>query len=297
MRENNLLPTSLRPLFDYPVRDTSICLGGDGWYYLTGTTGYPDWWGVTGDVQVWKSADLQEWTPIVTEPRKRSTVWNIDRDGTWQKEVGQRDGAPFRPLWAPEIHYLDNTYWIAYSIPRLGNGLLKSVSGRPEGPYEDNIRGEAPISEHIDASLFQDDDGSVYFLYDNGKIARMNESMTGLAEELRLLQPSNAEHVGFEGTFLFKAHGRYHLAGAEFIDGAYHCFVASAEHVYGPYGDRYLAIPHGGHNMFFKDMAGQWYSTFFGNSPHAPFQERPAILKVEFDRELRIRPVLDFLKG
>ena len=29
----------LKPLFDYPLRDTSICLGPDGVYYLTGTTG------------------------------------------------------------------------------------------------------------------------------------------------------------------------------------------------------------------------------------------------------------------
>jgi hypothetical protein len=34
----------LKPLFDYPIRDTSICVGHDGAYYLTGTTGAPDWW-------------------------------------------------------------------------------------------------------------------------------------------------------------------------------------------------------------------------------------------------------------
>ena len=31
-----------RQLFDYPVRDTCICLV-DGTYYLTGTTGFPTW--------------------------------------------------------------------------------------------------------------------------------------------------------------------------------------------------------------------------------------------------------------
>lgn len=59
----------------------------------------------------------------------------------------------------------------------------------------------------------------------------------------------------------------------------------------GPYGDRYLAIPHAGHNMFFTDKDGQWYSTFFGNDPAAPFRERPAILKVTFETDGRIRPV------
>ncbi|WP_165452272.1 family 43 glycosylhydrolase [Paenibacillus thalictri] len=290
MNKNPELPAHFKPLFDYPLRDTSICLGHDGYYYMTGTTGFPDWWAVTGDIQIWKSADLQEWTPIITEPRKRTVVWNIDRDGTWEKEITLRDGAPFRPLWAPEIHYLKGTYWLTYCIPRLGSGLLRSVSGRAEGPYVDHISMKSPISPYIDASLFQDDDGSVYYLCDNGKIARMTEDMTALAEELRLLSPSNAEHVGFEGTFLFKTQGRYYLAGAEFVDGDYHCLVASSDHLYGPYGDRYLVIPHGGHNMFFRDRDGQWWSTFFGNNANAPFRERPGILKVEFDDELRIRP-------
>ncbi|NHN28925.1 family 43 glycosylhydrolase [Paenibacillus sp. S3N08] len=278
-------------MFDYPLRDTSICLGVDGIYYLTGTTGSPDWWAVTGDIQIWKSPDLVDWTPLLTEPRRRSIVWNVDREGTWQKPIQLRDGAPFRPLWAPELHYLKGTYWLTYSIPRLGNGLLRSISGLPEGPYADNISVDSPLSPYIDASLFQDEDGQVYFLCDNGKIARMNEDMTALVEELQLLKPANAEHVGFEGTFLFKANGLYHLAGADFVDGDYHCFVASSEHIYGPYGDRYLAIPHGGHNTFFQDKSGQWWSTFFGNNDSAPFKERPAALRIEFDSDLRIKPM------
>lgn len=285
------LPRAFTPLFDYPIRDTSICLGGDGMYYLTGTTGSPDWWAVTADIQIWKSPNLINWMPLITEPRKRTAVWNIDRDGTWQKEIKLRDGAPFRPMWAPEIHFLKGTYWITYSIPRLGNGLLRSVSGLAEGPYVDNIAIDAPLSPYIDASLFQDDDGQVYFLCDNGKMARMNEAMTALVEELQLLKPANAEHVGFEGTYLFKSHGRYHLAGADFVNGDYHCFVASSDYLVGPYGDRYLAIPHGGHNTFFQDKDGQWWSTFFGNNASAPFQERPAALRIEFDEALRIRPM------
>ncbi|WP_217591755.1 family 43 glycosylhydrolase [Cohnella sp. GbtcB17] len=285
------LEAAPRILFDYPLRDPSICLGHDGYYYLTGTTGSPDWWAVTGDLQIWKSPDLLEWTSVITEPRKRSTVWNIDRDGTWQREIRLRDGAPFRPLWAPEIHYMKGTYWLTYCVPCLGNGLLRSVSGLAEGPYVDHIQGEAPLSPFIDASLFKDEDGQVYFLCDNGRIARMNEDMTALAEELRVLRPANAEHVGFEGTFLFKAHGRYHLAGAEFVDGDYHCYVASSEQLYGPYGDRYLAVPHGGHNMFFQDKQGAWWSTFFGNSANAPFRERPGLVSVAFDERLRIRPI------
>ncbi|WP_436925220.1 family 43 glycosylhydrolase [Halosimplex amylolyticum] len=281
----------LEPLFDYPVRDTSICRGPDDTYYLTGTTGAPDWWGVTGDLRVWQSPDLERWEPVVTEPRERSVVWNVDRQGTWQRQIQERDGAPFRPLWAPEIHYLRDTFWITYSIPWLGNGVLKSTSGEARGPYESAIQPDLPISGDIDASLFEDDDGTVYFVCGNGKIAPMNEEMTGITEDLTHLAPANAEEVGFEGAFLFRAEGRYHLAAADFVDGDYHCYVASADDLYGPYGDRYLAIPHGGHNVFFRDADGDLWSTFFGNDENAPFRERPAALRVEFDDDGRIRPL------
>lgn len=281
----------LEPLFDYPVRDTSICRGPDDTYYLTGTTGAPDWWGVTGDLRVWQSPDLERWEPVVTEPRERAVVWSVDRQGTWQRQIQERDGAPFRPLWAPEIHYLRDTFWITYSIPWLGNGVLKSTSGEAHGPYESAIQPDLPISSDIDASLFEDDDGTVYFVCGNGKIAPMNEELTGITEDLTHLAPANAEEVGFEGAFLFRAEGRYHLAAADFVDGDYHCYVASADDLYGPYGDRYLAIPHGGHNVFFRDADGDLWSTFFGNDDGAPFRERPAALRVEFDDDGRIRPL------
>jgi len=68
--------------------------------------------------------------------------------------------------------------------------------------------------------------------------------------------------------------------------------IAASEKVYGPYGARYLAIPHGGHNMLFRDKAGRWWSTFFGNDPRAPFRERPAILRIEIGEDRRVRPLM-----
>jgi beta-xylosidase len=156
------------------------------------------------------------------------------------------------------------------------------------------VKPDGPITPEIDASLFQDDDGQVYFVFQNGKIARMNDDMTGLAETPRLLKPANAAHVGFEGAYLTKIAGRYHLIAAEFNkrDGvnAYDCMVASADNIHGPYGNRYLALPHAGHNMFFKDLHGQWWATFFGNDSHAPWREQPGMLPIRLDNEGKVVP-------
>ena len=277
------------PVFDFPLRDPSIAIGPDGTYYLTGTTGWPNWWKTNEGIRIWKSKDLKSWTPL-------GLVWTLRHDAEWAREV--REGK--RAVWAPEIHYLKGTFWLTYCMNYRGGGtgLLKSVTGAAEGPYAD-VKPDSPFTSEIDASLFQDDDGRVYWVYQDGKIARLKDDMTELAEPPRLLVPANGRHVGFEGAFLFKANGRYHLIAAEFNDvpgdpekrRVYDCMAASSEKIDGPYTDRYLAIPHGGHNMIFRDLQGRWWSTFFGNDAFSPFRERFGLVRIEFGSDGRIRPV------
>lgn len=273
---------ALKPLFDFPVRDTCVCVGPDQTYYLTGTTGAPGWWNVNEGIRIWKSKDMKSWEPL-------GLVWSFAKDLTWQKPEGDRQA-----VWAPELHYFNDTFWIAYCMnyPQGGTGILRSTTGKPEGPYVD-VKPGGPMTAEIDASLFRDDDGKVYFVYQNGKIARMKDDLSGLAGEPKLLKPANASQVGFEGAFLFKANGRYYLSCADFIDGRYHCFVASSDKLEGPYGDRYLAVPHGGHNQFFQDARQQWWSTFFGNDADAPFKERPGILPITFGADGEPRPLCE----
>lgn len=287
----------LKPLMDLRLRDTSITVGHDGAYYMTGTTGGPNMWAVTGDIEVYRSEDMKTWTPVVTKPRERSVVWNVDREGTWQKRIPIRDGVQFRPVWAPEIAYLKGTYWITYSIPLgVGGDLLKSTSGKPEGPYV-SMFPDKPVVDAIDLALFEDA-GKVYLLWGSGNIRQLNEDMNGFVGETVKLKPSNSTRIGFEGTFVFKANGRYYITGAEFVadpeggPGAdYNAYAASSESLFGPYGEKFLAIPHGGHNSYVQGRDGQWWATFFGNDPRAPFRERPGAVKIEFLPDGKFRPM------
>ncbi len=291
----------LRKLMETPLRDTSICRAPDGHYYMTGTV--EPFYGFNEGIKLWRSPDLNQWEPL-------GFVWKYG-GSPWHKPYLNKKMS----LWAPEAHYLKGTFWLTYSLPgwdgtgkTSGTGLLKSTTGKPEGPYVD-MQPEERIGDEIDASLFQDDDGAVYFLWHSGKIARMKPDMSGLAEPYRWLKSSTVDsdpkhhsglcagifgkdsfdHVGYEGMFLFKENGRYYLCCAENFDGRYSCTIAAATNLYGPYGERYEALPHAGHNVFFKDDRGQWWSTYFGSDGKAPWQERPGIFPVEFDTDSRVR--------
>lgn len=129
----------LAPLFDAPVRDTSICKGADGRWYMTGTYDA----GGTGDFQnndgihLWRSSDLKGWQSV-------GQVWSIERDAAapqsaWQTERRVNPDDPYGPLVrgmvSPEIHCFRNTYWIAYSMnghrPRMSRWLTLAPGHRP----------------------------------------------------------------------------------------------------------------------------------------------------------------------
>jgi beta-xylosidase len=291
-------PAGLRKLLDVPLRDPSICRGPDGSYYLTGTS--EPFWGFNNDngIRVWKSKDLKTWEAL-------GTVWRYGGSPWHEKYLKAK-----KPLWAPEIHFYKGTFWLTYSMPgwdgtgkTSGSGLLRSTTGKAEGPYEDMHPAER-LGDEIDASLFEDDDGTMYFLWHSGKIARLKPDMSGFAEPYRWLRSTTTDpnpkhhcglcakifgkdsfdHVGYEGMFLFKREGRYYLCCSDTFDGRYSCAVSTATNIFGPYGARYEAIPHGGHNTFFQDPTGQWWSTFFG----PPWKERAAILPIGFGADGKI---------
>ena len=98
-------------------------------------------------------------------------VWSFEQDATWQQWRFHKKAV--RALWAPEIHYIKGNYYITLSMPPGDRGLLKSTTGLPEGPYVNALADDGYWKEDIDASLFEDEDGSVYLVYGGGYIARM----------------------------------------------------------------------------------------------------------------------------
>ncbi len=314
------VPKDVRPLFDTWMRDTFVTLAADGFYYLTGTTAAPGkahCWDWNDGLHLWRSRDLKTWDHL-------GLIWSLDRDATWQSKpviVAPGQISPSRDVmdekrravWAPEIHYLKSKKtWLIVACMNGGRGsfILRSKSGKPEGPYE-NIPGNAtgPIFNNIDGSVFEEDDGTVYFVGHNHFIARMKDDLSGLAEPVSRLQETPYEPEPYaEGVYIVKHDGKYHLVqtywsfkkpdgkysylGPQYNHPSRHSYdvvVATADNIRGPYGPRYTAVVEGGHNNFFKDRDGRWWATMFGNprgasAQTAAFLCRPAIVPLRYEQ-------------
>lgn len=283
-----LRPAAMEPVpgqsASFPwIRDPSIMRGPDGVYYMTGTSGNMD------AIHLWRSTDMQHWRYV-------TAAYKLDANP--QLWYNQKPG---RFLWAPELHYLNGTYWIAWCVSgQMGIGLLKSTTGKPQGPYLPTYEGNrALIRPNIDASLFQDDNGTAYLVWQNGMIRKLNRQLSGFDGETFNLRTVDAVQVGYEGVYLCKIGAWYVLSASEWNgggnrdNGTYDMMYAVSKKLEGPYSRRRVAVPHGGHETMFQDGAGRWYVAIFGNDRTAPFRALPGVVPMEVQEsssDLILRP-------
>ncbi len=260
------------------IRDPFVYAAPDGCYYLIGTTPGPEgsYLNNTSCIRMWRSEDLETFTPL-------GKVYDYrDTPQAWQNNVSQRISA-----WAPEMVHYNQTYYLTYSTSP-GCGLLKSTSGRPEGPYMDLGR---VVQRGIDSGFFMED-GQLYLIWQNGRIAPLSPDGTEMTREPVLLLPTDGQEVGYEGAGLIKVDSHYVLYGAEWhgdfrIDGSYDMMYSVADHLMGPYSPRRLLVPHGGHGCLFWGHDGVLRYALFGNDRTAPFRRRLGIGPVHIQKTVK----------
>jgi hypothetical protein len=303
----------IEPVMDIPMRDPHAMLGPDGFYYLVGTQPPDDdpthnFWNPFNGIRVFRSPDLKHWDNLgYVYTLRDNASWQLTYNATPLLPQFIKDREHPKPtIWAPDMYYIKGTWWIAYCLAYNGwavcNGMLKSTSGKVTGPYVD-VNTDGPITDHgeDDPGLFQADDGRVFFVWCDDKLALMNNTMNKLAEKLTRVAPSNMERVSGEGGAIREINGRFYAqaAGDSGYKNSYHgettydMFVASSDNIYGPYGPAYIGIRNGGHNVMFRGKNDQWYATFFGWNAMNPFNEKPGVLSVELDEYARIAPYYD----
>ncbi|WP_321996612.1 family 43 glycosylhydrolase [Draconibacterium orientale] len=265
---------------DIFMRDPSICVGHDGAYYLVSTLGQPSQ-PPFGGLKMWRSTDLENWNAL-------GYIWNWDKNATWQTNRKRDEPDRKEMLWAPEIAYINGTYWICFShslTPRV-TSLIKSSTGLPEGPYIDPVGG--PVSDGIDGFLFQDEDGEVYYLWGGGQMVKMKKDMSGFAEEPITILAGGWEKMGYEGCCLIKYKGKYILTASDHSgdhNGTYDLMYAISDNVEGPYSKRRFAAGHAGHATLFQGTDNKLYCTVFGSDSHCPVHQQLGIIEVDFDED------------
>lgn len=322
--EDAVIPHVIDQLPDTGIlRDPMVLNAPDGYYYMccsTGTSpedaknGFPNaninneslWKDDTG-IRVWRSSDLIDWEPVRAakeDSEYPDYIWNIYEGGTWEKVNGfgfwniNVDGTNgslgakrfAQVLWAPEIHWAKGTYFIVYCINPGGIGIARSVSGKVEGPYvRQETCQDAPFrGGRIDASMFWDDDNTVYYTDGSCAIYRMNGDITTYDKFIGKQAP------GKEGGYLFKHNGIYYATAGEFDDnGGYDSVIGMNKTgnclANGSYGEIHWLYTLG-HNGYFEDKQGQWWATMFGNDNDKlanetnGFNNGFALVPIDFDK-------------
>lgn len=258
------------------IRDPECIKGSDGFYYMVGTPflhgSVPYARGINDGIELFRSKTRSG--PF----ESMGYVWTFDT-AKWANTrfftVDQE-----RNIWAPEIAELYGKWYLIYFPTKFPKNGLEgysifqigiAVADNPLGPYTDTT--DKPLISAPDPHLFRDDDGSTYLTYANGHIVKLKPTMDGLADAPRTVYPGNAPYACNEGSTLFKANGKYYFGGAfstysfdakgKMLGQTYDCVLAEADHVYGPYGDRYIGLKNAGNNSFFKDSDGKWYATIW----------------------------------
>ena len=270
---------------DVIVRDPSITKGPDGWYYQVGTENWVDTEFGKPRIMMRRSRDLWNWEDVGHLVRCEDLGTQFDGS-----PLGFQEGEPVM-MWAPEIQYIasQDVFLLSVSIPRIPNGGNMQTwifkGDKPEGPFSNISTGA--MHRGIDGFFFEEDDGTVYYLFGSNNIIRMKDSLDGFVGEWRQLMGLH----GIEGMSLVKIAGTY-LPSRSDNTGApgtasYEAIYGTSDSLFGPYTYR-GSVPHCGHTTMFPGHDGKWRLTMFGSDSHAPVHHGMGILQFEMDAHHRI---------
>jgi len=268
------------PLLAGFYSDPSICRVGEDYYLVTSTFAY------FPGIPIFHSKNLITWRQI-------GNVITDNRSFDYTN-LSVSDG-----MYAPSIrYYKGNFYVICTFIGGEGNFVMKSH--KPEGPWEGPFW--IPEINGINLSLFFDDDGKAYILYNsvvydnkplyNGhrtiRLCEFNfENMKVKGDKYIIVDSISGieeKPIWIEGSHIFKFNGYYYLIAKKGDTGYNHSEVVfRSKNIYGPYEaynnnrnltqrhiiqDKISLIAYTGHADFVLTSEGEWWAVFLGYRPY-----------------------------
>jgi len=264
----------------YP--DPSICRVGDDYYLVNSTFAYYP------GIPVFHSRDFVNWKLIgyvINTPDEL----NYDSLGV------------SRGIFAPAIRYHNGLLYVTCTFVDGGGNFVVTAKD-PAGPWSKVAW--LPQVNGIDPSLFFDDDGRAYLVYnsiapDDKPLYEGHRTIRMRGFDVAELRVMDDEHilvnggtdiakkpVWIEGPHIFKVDGQYYLIAAQGGTAEDHSEVVfksrKVEGPYVPYEDnpiltqrdldpeRKNPITCTGHADFVKTPGGEWWAVFLGCQPYPP---------------------------
>jgi len=225
------------PNLGVPVRDACI-LPVDGRFYATGTC-WPYWESTpepNPGVRLYVSDNLTDWSEVGLMIDAAALP-----EDAWYKER----------FWAPELHRIRGRFYLTFNCRneseahRHHHACGVAVADHVEGPYR-VMNHDEPLTPwpSNDLSLFEDGDGRVYAVFNNGwtDVHRIYVAELDL-ERMRLKEDpvpcisqeeGTWDQGGIEAAYIIKNNGTYFLFYSSWTDG-YAVGYATADDIRGPW--------------------------------------------------------------
>lgn len=284
----------IRPVFDQrPLLDVSALRLGNGNLVLTGTL-------------------------LRDMPRHGLRLWEQQSEGRWKQHALRLVGPGIRAddlaarYTAPHLTLNGDTLHIAFADETGCARIASGKAARLDQPF--TVSG-CLVADAATPSLFIDDDGKGYLLWDGGRIARLSRKRDALAEKPRFLKPDGAQfadhpppgkdwpvrtRIGTHGANMVKWEGRYWLGASEqtgrLRSATSDLFLASAPTPYGPFTKRMLAVPHAGESALLINN-GRLFATYAPacEDDFALFCEKAGLVPLELAPDGRLRQAASVL--
>lgn len=242
------------PILWADVPDLSITRSGKD-YYLISTTMH-----LMPGGPIMKSEDLVHWEPVsyVFEGLHDTSKYDLINGTVYGR--GQ---------WASSIRYHNGKYYVLFSPNDDPFSAYIYSTDDPSGNWELVSR----MQHFHDASLFFDDDGSVYVFYGTGNITELEPDLSGVKKDginTRLFERDEEETGLLEGSQVVKHNGKYYLLMISWPRNENRrqvCYRSDA--VTGPYEkkvileDAFAGFPYVGQGCIIDDINGNWYGLVF----------------------------------
>ena len=284
MKNKNLKFQFNNPILSGFYPDPSICKVDSNFYLINSTFSY------FPGIPIFHSKNLVSWK-LIGHVMSRPEQMKLDGLGL------------SRGIFAPAISYNNGTFYVVCTLVDAGGNFVVT-SDRPEGPWSNPVW--LPQVDGIDPSLFFDNDGKAYLVYNS--IPPENKSLYNGHRTIRLYEfdIKNLKVIGeqkilvnggtdlskkpiwIEGPHIYKVNDMYYLMCAEGGTSDEHSEVIfRSEKVDGPYlpyennpilTQRHLdpkrenAITCTGHADMVQLDSGDWWAVFLGCRPYAPYE-------------------------